>query len=65
MPEPCDHVERVYGFLIVRFADSMRDGLTMESVKLKRLWDVIKYFEELWPEETKRWRDRHDEAKRA
>jgi hypothetical protein len=48
-------VEVVYGFLIVAFHKACRDGA---KDKCERVDAAIRLFEEMWPADCGRWKDR-------
>lgn len=48
-------VESVYGYLIVAFRKASRDG---DKDKWERIDAAIRLFEEMWPADCARWKDR-------
>jgi hypothetical protein len=55
MSDSPDEIETVYGYFLCRFAEVSRAG---DTALKERVYSAIGVFEELWPKETGKWRDR-------
>lgn len=55
MSDTPTHTEIVYGDLLCQFMRVCRSG---DDSMRDRLFKAIEVFEELWPEDTARWRER-------
>lgn len=59
--KPSD-VEMVYGYLLTKFMNAARKN---DEAKHARVLAAIELFEELWPDDTARWKARFGKAEKS